>query len=208
MQVTDHIMYHFHNNKFHNELWVPDSEIIVDDNFDTEFLKILRYFSTAVNLTEGGRKSFDHIIDNYLKVKQDEKMLIDMLKEARRIIYEMNIFKRELALEEIRAEKHPELPSRKHSIWLCNENGIDFWQTQISQKGEQPPQLFKVSVTGNLFKSSDSFIPDDDINFETSLAAAERYWNPNFETEEQEKKAEYLFQGRVKVLEKININKD
>lgn len=63
--------------------------------------------------------------------------------------------------------------------------------------------LYRVSVTGNLFKSSDSFIPDDELTAREMYEESSKYWNPVF-SEEDLCKAEYLFQGKVKVLEKID----
>jgi hypothetical protein len=60
-----------------------------------------------------------------------------------------------------------------------------------------------VLLNGNLFKSSDAFLPSSNSNYNSNLIEAENYWNPKFENEEQEKKAEYLFQGKLKILEKV-----
>lgn len=203
MEVKEKEMYHFHNNKVYNELWVPGNEIVVDNNFETNFLNILRFYSTAVNTSDGGKSAFNQIIDNYLKEEQDRETLIKMLKEASHLLYGANLFKREMALEEVRKQKFPDLPSRKHSIWLCDEKGLEFWKDQISHHGEIPSDLYRLSVTGNLFKTSDSFIPNNYEGYETNLQEAEQYWNPKFDNEDQENRAEYLFQGKIKILEKV-----
>ena len=203
MQVTNKEMYHFHNNKAHNELWVPNSEIIVDDNFVSYYSDILKYFTTTVKIQDGNRAPFNRVIESYLKEEQDIKTLKELLEEAKNIIYGTNIFKRELALEEVRRLKYPNLPSRIHSIWLCDEKGIPFWEDQISDGGRLEVDLYKVLVTGEIFKSSDCFIPSNKVNFQTNLEQAHEYWNPDFKTEEQELKSEYLFQGKLKILEKI-----
>lgn len=203
MQVKEKEMYHFHNNKVYNELWVPGNEIIVDDNFETSFLNILKFYSTAVNTTDGGTEAFNSVINGYLKEDQDKETLIKLLKEASHLLYGANLFKREMALEEVRKQKYPNLPSRKHSIWLCDNKGVEFWKDQISHNGEIPTDLYRVLVTGNLFKSSDSFLPNNYSGYETNLLEAEQYWNPVFENDEQEQKAEYLFQGKLKILEKV-----
>lgn len=203
MEVKDKEMYHFHNNKVHNDVWVPGNEIIVDDNFESNFLKILRYYTTAVTTAEGDLVAFHNIIDNYLKQDQDKETYIKLLKDASHFLYGVCLFKREMALEEVRKQKYPNLPSRKHSIWLCDEQGVEFWKDQISNKGEIQTDLYKVLVTGNLFKSSDEFIPDSNLNYEDILKQCEDYWNPNFEDEKRKERAEYLFQGKVKILEKV-----
>lgn len=203
MEVTNKEMYHYHHPHLYPEVWVPNNEIIIDDNFETSFLNILKYYSTAVNTVSGKKTQFDNIISGYLEEDQDKETYIKLLKDARRIIAGANIFKRELALEQARIQYHPELPSRKHSIWLCEEKGLDFWKTELLKDANEEIDLYKVLVTGNMFKSSDSFIPSNNIIFEKQLEQAKEYWEPKFEIEEQEIKAEYLFQGKVKILERI-----
>lgn len=111
------------------------------------------------------------------------------------------MYNRELMLEKYRKENNPKLPSRLHSIWLADKESLNFWKEQLN--GERKLKLYRVSVTGNLFKSSDSFIPDDELTAKEMYEASSAYWNPVF-SEEDLCKAEYLFQGKVKVLEKIN----
>ena len=62
------------------------------------------------------------------------------------------IFKREMALEETRKEKHPELISRFHCIWLCDKDSLPYWIGQL------PGKVYKVAATGIIFESSDNFL--------------------------------------------------
>lgn len=204
MEVNDKKMYHFHNTRIYNDIWKPNNEIIIDDNFNTSFTGILEKYDTSVMTQSGDRSAFNNVINYYLEHEPDKETYIRILKEAKRIIYESNIFKRELALETVRKEKHPDLPSRKHVIWLCDEKQLDFWKEALSEyTPKKDLNLFEVSVTGNLFKTSDSFLPNNYSNYETNLQEAENYWDPVFKTEEDEKTAEYLFQGKVKILKKL-----
>ena len=111
------------------------------------------------------------------------------------------MYNRELMLEKYRKENNPKLPSRLHSIWLADKESLNFWKEQLN--GGRNLTLYRVSVTGNLFKSSDSFIPDDELTAKEMYQVSSKYWNPVF-SEDDLCKAEYLFQGKVKVLEKIN----
>ena len=204
MKVKDKEMYHYHHVEMYQDIWKVGNELNVDDNFKTSFLNVLKYYSSAVNTESGKKNAFNRTIETYLKEDQDKEMYIQLLKEARRIISGANMFTREMALEVVRKEKYPDLPSRKHSIWLCDEKGLDFWKNQLTSEGHDKLDLYKVLVTGTLFKSSDSFLPDDYYTYENMLKCADMYWNPKFENQIQEEKAEYLFQGKVKILEKVN----
>ena len=65
------------------------------------------------------------------------------------------MYNRELMLEKYRLENSPNLPSRLHSIWLADKESLNFWEGQLN--GKRKLKLYRVSVTGNLFKSSDKF---------------------------------------------------
>nr|MBP3258848.1 DUF2441 domain-containing protein [Bacilli bacterium] len=204
MQVTDKEMYHFHNNSAYNDILVPNNEIIVDNSFNTFYVDILKTYTTAVNLKNGDKLSFDRLIDNYLERDVSKETLIKLLKEAARIIEDINICKRELALERVRETRYPDLPSRSHSIWLCDEFGLDFWKDALSGGNKIKLNLYKVSVTGNLFKSSDAFLPKNTSDYGTNLIEACEYWNPQLTAEDDRERIEYLFQGKLKILEKLD----
>ena len=83
-------------------------------------------------------------------------------------------------LEKYRKENNPKLPSRLHSIWLADKESLSFWKGQFSGK----LKLYRVSITGELFKSSDDFIPDDELTAKEMYETSSNYWNPTFKEED------------------------
>ena len=200
MEVKDKTMYHFHHNFLFKDIWVPGNELTVDNNFNSQYGTILKRFKTGF-MTKEKLVPFNKIIRYYLDEKADTETYIKLLEDAEYIIKGTNLFEREMALEIVRRLCYPELPSREHSIWLCDENSMRHWESTLSSADDL--ELFRVSVTGELFKSSDAFLPDDGIPFIDIVNNSKKYWEPKFENEYQENQAEYLFQGKVKILEKI-----
>ena len=202
MEVRDKIMYHYHRLGIYDDIWQVGNEITVDDNFNSYCGSIVDKFSTGVKCVNG-IFSLDRVIDEYIDDiglgNVDLNTIEDLLKCSSLIIKNINIYNRELMLEKYRKENNPKLPSRLHSIWLADKESISFWKGQFSGK----LKLYRVSITGELFKSSDDFIPDDELTAKEMYETSSNYWNPTFK-EEDLCKAEYLFQGKVKVLEKIN----
>ena len=150
----------------------------------------------------------ESVISNYIESLKDTsdslekyKVAMKKLRDGRYLLPE--IFQREVALEISRRLEFPELPSRKHSLFLCDKNSARHWKSSLKINGKSL-DLYLVSVTGILFKSSDSFIPLGYGNLETSIEEARKYWNPHFERRVEENQAEYLFQGKLKILERIN----
>ena len=204
MKVKDKVMYHYHKLGIYDDKWQVGNELLVDDNFNSFCGSIVDKFTTAVKC-ENGIFSLEKIIDEYLDdigiENVDLNTITNLLKASSDIITKADMYNRELMLEKYRKENNPKLPSRLHSIWLADKESLNFWKEQLN--GGRNLTLYRVSVTGNLFKSSDSFIPDDELTAKEMYEASSTYWNPVF-SEEDLCKAEYLFQGKVKVLEKIN----
>ena len=205
MEIKDKKMYHYHKVGIHDDKWGVGSELVIDNDFISFYCEILNQFNTAVMTSNNELESFDKIIKYYMKDenfgKIDRELAKRMMNEAKRIIANANVFKREMALEECRKQFFPELPSRLHSIWVTDEKQLPFWREQLE---ENDIELFELQLNGNLFKSSDKFIPNDYLKMYEINELAKKYWDPIFTTEEEENKAEYLFQGNVKVLRKVN----
>ena len=204
MKVKDKVMYHYHKLGIYDDKWQVGNELLVDNNFNSFCGSIVDKFTTAVKC-ENGIFSLEKIIDKYLNdisiENVDLKTITKLLKASSAIITKADMYNRELMLEKYRKENNPKLPSRLHSIWLADKESLNFWKEQLN--GGRNLTLYRVSVTGNLFKSSDSFIPDDELTAKEMYQVSSKYWNPVF-SEDDLCKAEYLFQGKVKVLEKIN----
>lgn len=204
MEVKDKIMYHYHKLGIYDDKWQVGNEFVVNDSFNSFCGSIVDKFSTAIKY-KNSLVPLEKIIDKYLDdigiENVDLKTITNLLKDSRAIITNANIYNRELMLENYRKENNPNLPSRLHSIWLADKESLNFWKEQLEKRKKLV--LYRVSVTGNLFKSSDSFIPDDELTAREMYEESSKYWNPVF-SEEDLCKAEYLFQGKVKVLEKID----
>ncbi len=204
MKVKEKSMYHYHRLGLYDDIWQVGNEFVVDNNFNSYCGSIVDQFSTAVKC-ENGIFSLEKIIDEYLDdigvEDVDLKTITNLLKASSAIITKANMYSRESMLEQYRKENNPNLPSRLHSIWLADKESLNFWKEQLEKR--KKIVLYRVSVTGNLFKSSDSFIPNDELTAKEMYEESSKYWNPVF-SEEDLCKAEYLFQGKVKVLEKIN----
>ena len=214
MEVKDKVMYHYHKQGIYDNFWNVGNEIIVDNNFRSYFSKILDDFTTGVPCKNDKISSFDRVISYYLKddifETVDKELAKQMLLEAKQIIYNTNVCRREFALEQIRKEFYPHLPSRLHSIWLTDDENIDFWKEQLVSKetlknNPNALELYKVNITGNLFKSSDYFIPNDEVTMLEMMEQAKKYWNPDFiNVEKALNGTEYLFQGKLKILRRID----
>ena len=200
MQVENKTMYHIHTPNKYDEMWQEGNELIIDDNFYSECGLSIPYFNTDVVSSDGSLISIVGPLRKYLD-EGIEKLTMEEIKtifeDVYRILYNNNQTKCEAALEICRREKFKLCPSRLHSLWVTDKDNLDYWLNILNGK-----EIYELNLTGTLFKTSDIYIPDDNLSLVQAIKATESYWNPNF-TEEAEEKKEYLFQGTALIKRKI-----
>jgi len=210
MHVNNRHMYHFHPEGCYDDVWKIGNSFTVDDKWESIFKKLTFNCSEIVQGRENDIYIARYIVDI---LKEDLKNLshedlIVTLRIAAKTIQNRSMALREIALEEYRRKNCPELPSRFSSIWVTNKAGIKFWEEMFTHDkysgAKESRELLELELTGNLFKSSDEFLPQNGVSYKKCLEAAEMYWNPDFSKEHDRSKVEYLFQGNVRVLKKIN----
>ena len=221
MEVKNKEMYHIHRNGVYDDIWQIGNEFTIDDNFISLF-NAKRDVPSGVRCKDGSICSLDKFIEKVIKGLDTEEKVLDLkklsdeefLKKGKYLYYvledsmakirNLSLKNREEALEEVRKEKYSNLPSRYHCIWVCDEESLDFWLTKL----RKDITIYKLLLNGELFKSSDSFLPEDGENKQKQKEEADKYWNPKFINDDQERTAEYLFRGKVKILNKHNIVKN
>lgn len=130
----------------------------------------------------------------------DPKLQRVLLEEARRIAFTASILKREAAMEEFRKTHKPELPSRMHCVYATTESGIEYWKNLIT---DNDLDVLRIETLDEPFKTSEIFIPSEDSTYEEMVTNSFRYWNPKFKNIPEES-SEYLIQGKIKILEKVD----
>lgn len=198
MYVENKIMYHIHNTDDYSEIWQIGNDLDNTKDFLSKNYNNALHFKPVVNTNPDNKlAAFADVIDHYLEKDQEKETYIEMLKVASGYLKNYANVEREMILELYRKEYFPNLPSRKNAIWLTEQEQLDFWKDKL-----HGGSTFKVNITGELFKSSDYFLPDKEMNILEAYKQAEKYWNPDF-SEVDESKTEYLFQGKLKILEKL-----
>jgi len=203
-KVKNLIMYHFHDKNKYDDLWQVGNVI---DNTSENFIN--DFCGSGENYCPGldGDGEDYYLVDGilyYLDLLENgtnfsnEKAIV-VLQDIRKGIINYQTTIRELALEEVRKDYYPNRISRKNCIWLCSKAQLEFWKEEFSKR---KISLYKVEVTGEIFKTNEGLLPRTRDSYISMLNDAHKYWNPKL-SEVDEENMEYLFRGKIRVLEKL-----
>ena len=106
---------------------------------------------------------------------------------------------RELAMEEYRKNNCPEVYSRLHSIFACDESALDFWITQIR---DNDLEIFRIDAEDEPFHSNANLLPNEGLPYGLKVEASRSYFHPKAK-EIGNVFDEYLVQGKVLIKEKV-----
>lgn len=202
-------LYHIHKKTYMNAKWIEKGFINIDDKFNSIMNQRQQNFSQTLQI-ENQQYNYDIYLFQYLEdiknlkiVKKDDlEELKELLRVGLNMSYQANFFKREAALEDCRKEHYSELPSRLHCIYLCDYDGLEYWNNIISNSGKEEVEIFRVLAQGKIFKTNEQLLPLETETYGGTYNAAFKYWNPKFKNVPNHAN-EYLTQGKIKILSKV-----
>ena len=202
-------LYHIHKKTYMNAKWIEKGFINIDDKFNSIMNQRQQNFSQTLQI-ENQQYNYDIYLFQYLEdiknlkiVKKDDlEELKELLRVGLNMSYQANFFKREAALEDCRKEHYSELPSRLHCIYLCDYDGLEYWNNIISNSGKEEVEIFRVLAQGKIFKTNEQLLPLETETYGGTYNAAFKYWNPKFKNVPNHTN-EYLTQGKIKILSKV-----
>ena len=196
-------LYHFHKAGCYDHFWRVGNTINVSIDFKSSTYKRFCDFTTASSTFTKDKANLQDVINYYFESGEiNGKIAMKIIEEAYRVSFRANEFKRESALENFRVNNNYMYPSRLHSMYLTDEKGILEWSKKF---GRSNLELYRVEIEGNIFKTSEFFIPDETLPYDKFYEKSYYYWNPNFKKAPEDSN-EYLVQGKVLIKEKINIS--
>jgi len=109
---------------------------------------------------------------------------------------------REVIVEMVRLQEHPEYPSRLSCLYAAKsyEDALK-WKEIFDSYNRNVLQIVKLRVSGNYFEGDANLLPKEDgVPFSQKIEQAREYWNGNVKNE----LTEVLINGKIKVLEIID----
>ena len=211
-------LYHIHLLGNHDNLYKSNSEIIINKNSFNNRLyeRVMRskvsvpsshYPNLVKRINEDNKKHGIFlinktvnlpIISEYLDGASKEEF-INYFKDVREILYDSMVAKRELSIENFRRDKFPDKPSRLHSVYACNEEGIEYFAPLLY---DADADVYRIEVLDEVFRTNEQLLPKEETSYIDSYKSAIRYFNPRMKDLNKESD-EYLVQGKVKILEKV-----
>lgn len=214
-------LYHLHLKGIRDDKWKEKKEITITNDFTNRLGKKVNNFNDCItnpqldNISNTLNNLFqqcgyqklskmplflilDYMLDPNINIDPKTQKII--LQEARKLAFQATILKRETAMENYRKDNKNHLPSRQHCIYATTENGIEYWKNKII---DNDIDIFRIETLEEPFKTSEIFIPNESSTYEEMYNNSYKYWNPKFKNIPEES-SEYLIQGKVKILEKVD----
>lgn len=117
---------------------------------------------------------------------------------------------RELALEEVRKKKFPNLPSRLSCLYVSETlQEAESWSSYFVSLGRPTYAIVKLKITGAVFKADAKNCFTPTLNRQQNLELAEHYWLNLPNPDNSEPIHEILASGDIEVVEIVKtINKN
>ena len=214
-------LYHIHTLGNKDRMYRPNKEIIIDKNkYNNNLYEKVMNSRTSVS-TSNYKKTVECLNEKMRSLGYNQyttsvslALILDImqspslpisekkiaLQEARQIILNMQFLKRELSVEDYRKDNFPDKPSRLHSMYACNEAGINYWTNII---GMLDADIYRIDAYDEVFHTNEQLLPYEESTYRESYALASKYFNPR-ERDFNVYQDEYLVQGRVRILEKVD----
>lgn len=194
MKVENKSLYHIHRSEYMNDLWYVGNEFIIDESYDTFFY--LRLLEEEKRLIDRYNDyDIDYIIAIMEEMKSKDVVSEDISYDFDKMLNSYYFLRREKALEEGRKMFNPSVPSRLHSLFCTEKSDIAYWSKMI---GGNLFKIFSLELDGNIFLSSDLFLPDKNLLYDIQVEKSKLYWKANINSGDLRK--EYLFRGKVKII--------
>ncbi|NBG67066.1 DUF2441 domain-containing protein [Acidiluteibacter ferrifornacis] len=185
--------FHIQKRRVENQ-WEVGSEYTIGSKLNTFYSEIVSSCSLKKELIETSKSKVENRIHcDLMRASQYEIIANDIASELLQYIKWI----REEIFENIRKSRFPELPSRQQCIWLCTEEHLNYWLTQIHNE----KRIFEVKLIqpNTIHKASASYIKCDTYPISEFEDFAEKYWSG----ENCDVESEILFSGRIKLLSEV-----
>ena len=109
---------------------------------------------------------------------------------------------REVVVEMVRLQEHPEYPSRLSCLYAARsyEDALK-WKEIFDSYNRNVLQIVKLRVVGNYFEGDANLLPKEDgVPFSQKIEQAREYWKGNVKNE----LTELLINGKIEVVEIID----
>lgn len=187
-------LYHIHRYNDISNLKAIGDILTIDNNYNSMFYKkLLTEEETLVK--RYNNYDIDYIICMMEEVKEKYTLSKEQLENLNKLLKNYYFLRREKALEEGRKIFNFSAPSRLHSLFLTDENDLNYWKTIFK---DYSYKIFLLELYGNLFVSSDELFPDNNLPFDLQIEKSKEYWKPDIR--KYTLKKEFVFQGTYKIL--------
>ena len=193
MKVKDLILYQVATDRNYK---VGDKLVFDKNTPNGQFNRVFS-FSFKLDAKRPSDILYDIAAHRFKKLKKNQ------LYELAHILEYYDVFVKELALEEVRESKFPDLPSRLHCMYLSISKDIALKNIESMSKNKEKNgnqfQAIAVKLNGKIFKAGKFYMTRESESYEYYKEKAYGYWSQKDLKDEEVK--EILFEGEAEVVE-------
>ena len=216
-------LFHIHTKGTKDSIYIPGKEIIVNNSFNNRLYNMtyknsylasredFPYLFALIDLVHeyhniypvGEKTTLSEVLECFNssdRSKVPTHEILKLSKESFRMLRRADIAKREMAMEEYRKNNTPDRPSRIHSLYACNDEGLEYWINTLENGNHI--EAFRIDPIEEPFQTNEQLLPDEKLAFEDMVTASMRYFNPR-KKDIGISSDEFLVKGKVKILEKV-----
>lgn len=157
--------------------------IFDDENHSGLYIRVMDKMSTVIDIYTNPKKYDINKIDHHTRVAL-----------------------RELALEEIRKEEHPDVPSRMSCLYVSESvEEAEKWAELFISWGRPTYAIVKLKVTGMIFEGDAVNCFEATLDKNENLILARRYWENLTNLKGDPPIKEILVNGELEVLEIVKV---
>lgn len=227
MIVKGKLLYHLHRKNRHSEEWQVGNTIETPkgDNYfrklrHADFYRIKHeigrdepYMDRVLSELDEAKNFVENAgaLPDFLWPRKGLQMTKDLIRLSTDLQDSLVVYIRfltEIVFESERKQNFEDLPCRRNGVWLTDKTGLKKWFTVFRRLNEKPLsefQVFQVRVSGIMHKGDGSWVTPDIYPVEHLYERASRYWRGEVHEDKRRRLIEYLFEGKLEVLEELNV---
>lgn len=177
-------------------------DLEVKENLDNKQVGLIEYSNSIFKKDpnrniKSNQKDYESLYFEYQSNSFEYESLANKLQLT---LFQYLKWIREELFEKVRIKTNPNLPSRKHCIWISNKGNLEKWWNIFKNKSGK--RILEIRLkNNNIFIADGTLIKTETYGLSDYENIAERYWLGKIESDDE---LEISYEGEFEILNEYN----